>query len=105
MPSDDVLSRDLLVGEPSRLALRSLYLDTQHEQSWSRIQEIENREVQRAASPEMKFPKPSFIQPLQNFELKEGEAVRLETRVQPVGDPSLKVQWLFNGQPISQGGT
>ncbi len=44
------------------------------------------------------------IQALENVDnLNEGDSVRLEARVQPVGDPTLKVHWLKNNQPISQG--
>jgi hypothetical protein len=40
-------------------------LDTQHEESWVKIQELENREVQREPSPELSFAPPTFTVPLQ----------------------------------------
>ena len=53
---------------------------------------MENREMIKEPSPELHFPPPTFIVPLENFEnLIEGEAVRLECRLQPVNDPTLKV--------------
>lgn len=87
------------------LARRSLYLDSQHLESWQQIQALEsNKEDVRPPSPEMRFSKPTFLHPLKNFDqIVEGQSVRLETRINPVGDPTLKIQWLHNGKPISQG--
>nr|CAD2187171.1 unnamed protein product [Meloidogyne enterolobii] len=83
---------------------RNLYLDSQHEQSWAKIQEMENFQPVKEPSPELHFSSPSFIVPLQNFEdLVEGDAVRLECRLQPVNDPTLKVFWTCNGQPLPEG--
>ena len=73
-------------------------------ESWQKIQELEAPGEGRPPSPEMKFPKPTFTQPLQNAEnLSEAQSIRLECRLEPVGDPTLKVMWLRNGQPIPQG--
>jgi hypothetical protein len=53
---------------------------------------MENREAVKEPSPELHFPPPTFIVPLENREdLIEGDAVRLECRLQPVNDPTLKV--------------
>ncbi|KAK0408252.1 hypothetical protein QR680_003855 [Steinernema hermaphroditum] len=85
-------------------AKRNLYLDTQHEESWQKIQEMENREPIREPSPELSFPPPTFTEPLQNEDnLIEGEGVRLECRLIPVNDPTLKVFWTKNGQPLPEG--
>ncbi len=35
--------------------------------------------------------------------LDEGDSVRLQCRLQPVNDPSLKVRWIRNGIPIPEG--
>ncbi|KRX97658.1 Titin [Trichinella pseudospiralis] len=35
--------------------------------------------------------------------INEGESVRLECRLQPAFDPSLKITWLRNGQPLPLG--
>ncbi|VDK45179.1 unnamed protein product [Anisakis simplex] len=83
---------------------RNIYLDTQHVESWAQIQELENREEVRPPTPDQVFPPPTFTEPLQNVEgLVEGESVRLECRLQPVNDPTLKVYWTVNGQPIPEG--
>lgn len=44
---------------------RNIYLDSQHESSWAKIQEIENKEIAREATPEMSFPPPTFTEQLQ----------------------------------------
>ncbi|VDK72603.1 unnamed protein product [Litomosoides sigmodontis] len=83
---------------------RNIYLDTQHAESWAKIQEIENYQPQREPSPELSFPPPTFILPLQNFDgIVDGDSVRLECRLQPVNDPTLKVYWTKNGLPLPEG--
>ncbi|MFH4979231.1 hypothetical protein AB6A40_005940, partial [Gnathostoma spinigerum] len=83
---------------------RNIYLDTQHPDSWSQIQEIENREVIREPTPEMTFPPPTFTEQLKNEDqLVEGEATRLECKLEPAGDPTLKVYWTRNNQPLPEG--
>ena len=83
---------------------RNLYLESQHESSWQKIQEMENRQPLKEPSPELHFGPPTFIVPLSNFEeLIEGDAVRLECRLQPVNDPTLKVLWTCNGNPLPEG--
>jgi len=80
-----------------------LYLDAQNENSLQQIQYLENRQRPRSVEPDKRFPAPQFLRPLQNFDVIEGEQVHLETVLEPAGDPKMKVQWFFNGQPISEG--
>uniref|UniRef100_A0A915PRJ2 Ig-like domain-containing protein n=1 Tax=Setaria digitata TaxID=48799 RepID=A0A915PRJ2_9BILA len=83
---------------------RNVYLDTQHAESWAKIQEIENYEAPREPSPELSFPPPTFTVPLENFDgIVDGESIRLECRLQPVNDPTLKVYWTKNGLPLPEG--
>jgi len=35
--------------------------------------------------------------------VKEGQKAHFEARIIPVSDPTLKVEWFLNGQPIKQG--
>jgi hypothetical protein len=46
---------------------------------------------------------PSFTRPLHNIETMEGTNIHLECRLQPVGDPSMRVEWFVNGVPIKTG--
>ncbi|CAJ0586229.1 unnamed protein product, partial [Mesorhabditis spiculigera] len=73
---------------------KNIYLESQHEESWQKIQELENREVPREPSPDQTFPPPTFTQPLQDVDQPaEGSAVRLEALLQPVF-------WTLNGTPL-----
>lgn len=83
---------------------RNIYLDTQHAESWAKIQEIENYQPPREQSPELFFPPPTFTVPLQNFDgIVGGESIRLECKLQPINDPTLKVYWTKNGLPLPEG--
>lgn len=48
---------------------------------------------------------PQFIQPLPSDvgQVKEGEPLHLEAKVEPVSDNTLKVYWLHNGRPLPNG--
>lgn len=46
---------------------------------------------------------PSFTKSLHNVDTSEGNNVHLECRLQPVGDPNMKVEWFVNGQAIKTG--
>ncbi|KIH44190.1 hypothetical protein ANCDUO_25792, partial [Ancylostoma duodenale] len=82
---------------------RNIYLDTQHESSWAKIQEMENREEIRPPTPEMSFPPPTFTEQLKNVDdATEADAVRLDCRLVPVNDPTLKVYWTVNGNPLPE---
>lgn len=44
---------------------------------------------------------PIFLSPLTDVVINEGERARFEAKVQPVGDPSMTVEWFFNRAPIA----
>ena len=46
---------------------------------------------------------PVFTSSPKSVEVKEGQKVHFEARIIPVSDPTLKVEWFLNGQPIKQG--
>lgn len=46
---------------------------------------------------------PAFTRPLHNVETVEGTNIHLECRLQPVGDPSMRVDWTCNGRPVRVG--
>jgi titin len=84
-------------------AKRNLYLDSHHEESWQKIQEMENYVAPKEPSPDMNFPPPQFTEPLTDHEeLIEGDSVRLECKLVPVNDPTLKVYWTRDGAPLPQ---
>ncbi|KAF8383875.1 ketn-1 [Pristionchus pacificus] len=83
--------------------LRNLYLDTQHAESWAKIQEIENRQDIRPPTPEQTFEPPTFtVQLVGADNLPEASGIRLECRLIPVNDPTLRVMWTRNGQHLPQ---
>lgn len=47
------------------------------------------------------YPPPQFIVPLQNVSQTEGGRVHFEARIEPVGDPSMVVEWFLNGRPLT----
>ena len=53
---------------------------------------------------EISKSKPVFIQPLHDHPpVKEGGNFHLECRLEPMGDPTMRVEWFSNGRPITVG--
>ena len=48
-----------------------------------------------------KYSAPQFLTPLRDLTVNEGEKAHFDAKVGPVGDPSMKVEWFFNGQLIT----
>ena len=46
---------------------------------------------------------PVFTSSPKSVDLREGQKAHFEARIIPVSDPTLKIEWFFNGQPIKQG--
>ncbi len=47
---------------------------------------------------------PLFRTPLQNPQpVMEGQNIHLEARLEPIGDPTMKVEWFFNGRALTIG--
>uniref|UniRef100_A0A182WJ15 Ig-like domain-containing protein n=1 Tax=Anopheles minimus TaxID=112268 RepID=A0A182WJ15_9DIPT len=46
---------------------------------------------------------PQFARSLHNIETFEGTNIHLECRLQPVGDPTMRVEWFVNGMPVKIG--
>lgn len=46
---------------------------------------------------------PRFITEIQDVELAEGQPAHFECRVEPVNDPTMRIEWYFNGKPIILG--
>lgn len=68
-----------------------------------KIKQLEGH--QHFQRPEAEDPKttqrPVFTAPLQNIDaLAEGQTAHFECRLIPVNDPTLKVEWFRNEQPI-----
>ena len=48
-----------------------------------------------------RYGPPSFMTPLNDLMIMEGEKAHLDAKVAPVGDPSIKVEWFCNGKVIT----
>jgi hypothetical protein len=46
------------------------------------------------------YPPPQFILPMRDMTQTEGGKVHFEARIEPVGDPSMRVEFLLNGRLI-----
>jgi len=80
-------------------------LDTssQRPEGLEKIKELESRGQRSRADEVQTFQKPVFTTALQNCVLQENQSAHLAARLIPVGDPSLKVQWLKDGQILETG--
>lgn len=46
------------------------------------------------------YPPPQFIVPLRDMNQTEGGKVHFEARIEPVGDPTMRVEWFLNGRLV-----
>lgn len=79
--------------------------DSQNEMSLEQIQYLEDSSrYRRDISEDVNIMQaPTFSRPLHNLENIEGTNIHLECRLQPIGDPSMRVEWFVNGKPIKTG--
>lgn len=47
--------------------------------------------------------RPNFANELRNSEVYEGRAVHFESKLTPITDPNLRIEWLHNGKPLQTG--
>merc|ERR1719402_158301 len=72
------------------------------------VEETKRFEVKKEMREEVLDVSPSgppvFKTPLAKpAPVNEGQNVHMETRLEPIGDPSMKVEWFFNGRPLTIG--
>ena len=59
---------------------------------------VEVVDVARSTAP------PKFTTQLQDLpKIAEGQNIHFEAKLEPVGDPNMKVEWFFNGKPLTMG--
>lgn len=46
------------------------------------------------------YQPPQFIVPLRDVNQIEGGKVHFEARIEPVGDPTMRVEWFLNGKLV-----
>jgi len=77
--------------------------DTQHEESWRRIQQMEATHEKEASPPPAEYDAPTFQKQISDIECDEGDVVKFEAAFMPNNDPNVKIQWVRNGQPLCHG--
>lgn len=68
--------------------------ETQHPDSWQRIQELEAPKAVRELTPEREHGAPQ-LGPMESIERYEFQPAHFETRLTPINDPSMRIQWCF----------
>merc|ERR1719474_1512441 len=70
----------------------------------SQFQYLETKSSSKAEfQEETTSQAPVFTSSPKSIEVKEGQRAHFEARLIPVSDPTLKIEWFLNGQPIKQG--
>ena len=79
-------------------------METQHPEAMAQISRLEQKAPSTRPEDVPMIEKPNFGRALNNQErLIEGQSVHMEATLTPVNDPTMKVEWFFNGQPIPSG--
>ena len=88
---------------------RNIIMDSQlpkgMEGAMDKIANLEGLGRMRHAEPAMDdaSKKPEFLTPLQDLLLAENSLAHFETRLTPINDPSMRVEWYLNGKLLSSG--
>ena len=79
--------------------------DSFHPDSQKKIQALEAQKGQRRVEADAVVSQPPvFMEALKDIgKVNEGQNIMVEALIEPKNDPSLKVDWELNGQPISSG--
>ncbi len=80
-----------------------LDMTSQRPEGLEKIAQLESRHQRRPDEEVTTFQKPVFTHPLQGVQVEEGGNAQFATRLIPVGDPTLKVEWFKDGQLLSSG--
>jgi len=81
---------------------------TQHpkgEEGLDKIKKLDKKDDdKRKLKPVAPGQPPKFKTPFNNLvDMSEGDLGHSESLLEPIGDPSMKVSWTFNGEPIQAG--
>lgn len=77
--------------------------ETQHEESWRRIQELEAPREKSPSPPLPDYGSPSIKKEINDIECDEGEPSRFEAAFLPNNDPFVQIQWVRNGDLLAHG--
>lgn len=56
---------------------------------------------QTSQEEDRQYPPPQFIVPLRDAQQNEGGRIHFEARIEPVGDPTMRVEWYINGRVLA----
>ncbi|GMT09920.1 hypothetical protein PFISCL1PPCAC_1217, partial [Pristionchus fissidentatus] len=81
------------------------YLDPHHPESLSRIEQLEQNRMRGLPEIEDRGcdSAPQFIGDLRDIAINEHEDIHLDLRVNPINDPTMRVEWFVNGAPLLTG--
>lgn len=76
-----------------------------HRGTYEKTKKLEDKFVEPHYDiEEISKSKPIFTQPLNDLPpLNEGKNIHLECRLEPMGDPTMRVEWFQNGKPVTVG--
>ena len=70
----------------------------------SRIQQLESHKISAQSGEAKAGVAPRFTVPIANIDrLKEGENAHFEARLIPTDDPTLSIEWFWNGKALKAG--
>ena len=81
----------------------SLITSTQLESSLTSIRILERKRERTIEEEELIAEAPVFTQPMRNLSLIENQSAHFETRLIPVGDPNMRIEWFHNGSALLLG--
>jgi len=84
----------------------SIDTTTMHRGAYDKAQKLEESKFvePRYDVEEISKSRPIFVIPLSDPKpVQESKNVHLECRLEPMGDPTMRVEWFFNGKPITVG--
>ena len=101
----DSISCTITCSEKSSLILTPQVPGEMKEQTLQRIQHLESMKMSRSShSAITQGVAPRFTVPISNIEdLKEGENAHFEARLIPTDDPTLSIEWYWNGKALKAG--
>ncbi|RWS25572.1 titin-like isoform X1, partial [Leptotrombidium deliense] len=84
---------------------KSIIVESQFSEGMEKMSRLEESKFKSAEFHDYEIlQKPKFIKPLSTLErLNEGQRAHFETRLEPIGDPTMTVQWYHNGKPLQTG--
>lgn len=87
-------------------ARSSVDTSSMHRTSYEKTQRLEESKFVEPQYhiEEISKSKPIFVQPLSDPKpVSEGKNIHLECRLEPMGDPTMRVEWFQNGRPVTVG--